>query len=413
MLQRGESPVVEPGLKELVRKQVEAGRLRATCNVEEAVAETDLAMIAVGTPSTDTGEVSTAAVRKVVGSIGEALRNSRSPYTVVVRSTLLPGILEEQLATELEQASGRRLGPQLRLCNNPEFLRESTAIRDYDDPPSVLVGVQDEWDAEQVLQLYSKINARKYVVPSRTASLVKYACNAFHALKVTFANEIGALARSLSVDGTAVMELVCRDEKLNISPAYLRPGFAFGGSCLPKDVRAVNRHAQQQALDLKLLRSILPSNEAHLERGIRLIRQSGLRNIGMIGLSFKSDTDDLRESPLVAVAQTLIGQGYNLRIFDPNVRLSRLRGQNRAYIDEHLPHLAALLVDDPKELYEHASLLVLGSDVANAVPWQRDFEGEVVDLRFDLIRGEPSEPVQPEHGVSDSNYQPIPLETTG
>jgi GDP-mannose 6-dehydrogenase len=382
----GHAPIYEPGLSELVREQVHAGRLRATDDVEKAVRGSDLGVITVGTPSADDGAVSSQGVELVVQDIGNVLRRSGQAYTVVVRSTLLPGILEECLAPLLKEAVGRQWSRGVWLCNNPEFLRESSAIRDYDNPPFVLVGADSPEPAQAVLDMYRGITAEQIVTDTRTAALVKYASNAFHALKVTFANEIGSVAKSLGANGHEVMEFVCRDRKLNISTAYLRPGFAFGGSCLPKDLRALTRYAEQQALRLELLPAILASNEAHLRRALRLVQETGHRALGVLGLSFKAGTDDLRESALVILVETLLGRGYQIKIYDPNVLLSQLRGRNLAYVEHHLPHLAALLVSDPKEIYDHADLLVLGSDVAESMDWRAHYSGDVLDLRRDLAQ---------------------------
>lgn len=384
-LNAGETPVAEPGLGDLVQQQVAAGTLRATEDFKSAIAETDIAMIAVGTPSDRAGAVSTVAVEKVIESIGEVLRGTDQPYTVVVRSTLLPGILESQLAPLLASSSGRELGGDLKICNNPEFLRESIAIRDYDAPPFVVVGTIGGADADDVLELYSSIDADKVVTDSRTAALLKYGCNAYHALKVAFANEMGSLAKSFGADGQVAMELLCKDTKLNVSKAYLRPGFAFGGSCLPKDVRALTRYAEEEAVRVSLLRAILPSNQEHLDRSIRLVEESGHKKIGMVGLSFKAGTDDLRESPYVTLVETLIGRGYDIKIYDPGISVSRLKGRNLAYVDQHLPHLAALLVEETSELFDHAELLVLGNDIANEVEIPSRFEENLVDLRRSLV----------------------------
>jgi GDP-mannose 6-dehydrogenase len=369
----------------LLAEQVAQGRLRATANVAEAIRETRVALICVGTPSSSDGAVNSQAVERVVESIGQALRGTDRDYTVVIRSTLLPGILEETLAPRLSASAGCELGPRLDLCNNPEFLRESCAIKDYDDPPYVLVGAQNPSTSDTVLALYEKIDAEKIVTDPSAAALVKYACNAYHAVKVCFANEIGSLARALGTDGQEVMRLVCKDKKLNISPAYLRPGFAFGGSCLPKDVRALVRYAQQQALRVDLLDATLSSNEAHLRRAIRLVEESGCRRIGLVGLSFKAGTDDLRESPQVILAESLLGRGYDLQIFDPGVAMSRLHGRNLAYVDQHLPHLAALLVQEARDISQHAELLILATSVGDHFPWNEEFAGKIIDLRRDLV----------------------------
>ncbi|HEV3260592.1 MAG TPA: nucleotide sugar dehydrogenase [Gemmataceae bacterium] len=382
----GCATVAEPGLGALVRAQVEAGRLQATVDVGAAVRGSAVALVSVGTPSTEDGAVCGRSVERVIQDIGNCLRGSDQAYTVVVRSTVLPGMLEEKLAPLLQQTAERDLGRGLWLCNNPEFLREGSAIRDYDNPPFVVVGAREPEPARGVLDLYPGVKAPQVVTDTRTAALLKYACNAFHALKVAFANELGTLAKALGADGHEVMRLLCRDRKLNISPAYLRPGFAFGGSCLPKDLRALTRYAEQHALRLDLLDAIGHSNERHLRRAVKMVHQSGHRDVGIMGLSFKAGTDDLRESPLVVLAETLLGQGYRIKIFDPNVTISRLRGRNLAYIDCHLPHLTGFLVDAPEELYDFASLLVLGTDVADEVDWRGKYGGEVLDLRRDLAR---------------------------
>jgi len=382
----GVTPISEPGLDKMLSEQVKVGRLRALVDVAESVSETDVALIAVGTPSADDGSVSIRAVEEVVRSIGEAIRISGKAYRLVIRSTLLPGILEERLQPILEKAVGRPVGAELGLCNNPEFLREGSAVKDYYEPPYVLVGANETDDARAVLDLYSKIGADKHVTDTRTAALVKYACNAFHAVKVSFANEIGSLSKALAADGQKVMALVREDRKLNVSSAYLTPGFAFGGSCLPKDVRAITRYAEQQALRLNLLASVLPSNESHFKRALKMIREIGRRKIGLVGLSFKAGTDDLRESPMVELAETVVGWGYDVKIFDPNVMLMRLRGRNLAYVDQHLPHLASLLVPKPAMLLSHAELLVLCTDAADEFNWRDQFRGLVLDLRKDLVK---------------------------
>ncbi len=382
----GVSPVFEPGLDTLLKKQVDSGRLRGTTSMEEAVRDSDVALIAVGTPSADDGSVNYRTVQRVIESVGECLRDANRPYTVVVRSTLLPGVLEEVLVPALEKASGQVIGDQIQLCNNPEFLRETTAIADYDEPPFVLVGANNETAAETALELYRDLQCEKVVVSTREAAMVKYASNAYHALKIAFANEIGAMSKSLGADGQRVMEVACRDTQLNVSKAYLRPGFAFGGSCLPKDVRALARYSEQQGVQCPLMKSILPSNNDHLLRAIKMVRETGKKKIGLIGLSFKAGTDDLRESPQVALAETLLGQGYELRIYDPDVRVTALVGSNLHYIDEHLPHLAALLCEDPANLVEHSEAIILATGTADRVSNQCEhFSGPVIDLRSDLV----------------------------
>lgn len=385
MIDRGQAPVEEPGLAQLLAEQRHEQCLTATTDLEPAIRGTDLAVIAVGTPSQADGSVRVDAAVAVMRQIGRALAGTDQPYLVVVRSTLLPGILEEQLIPELEDALDEPVGGRVRICNHPEFLRETTALKDYDHPPFIIVGTDDDEVARTVFSLYDGIEAERIQTDTRSAAMIKYACNAFHALKVDFANEIGVLAKAMGADGQEVMKIVCRDRQLNISPAYLRPGFAFGGSCLPKDVRALSRFAQQHAIHTRLIDSILPSNQAHLERALDDIRGHDVRRIGMIGLSFKAGTDDLRESPQVWLAEQLIGRGYQLKIYDPVVQVSRLVGRNQAFVDRHLPHLASLLVDRPEEISD-AELLVLATDVADEHDWHATFAGPVFDLRCDLVR---------------------------
>ena len=301
-VKRGQSPINEPGLADLTAAQVACGRLQATTVVSDALDASELAIIAVGTPSDPQGGVDTTTIERVIGQIVQALPVDR-PYIVVIRSTLLPGFLEEQLSKMVADL------PLLSLCNHPEFLRETTAISDFMHPPMIVVGAADRAIGQRVMELYDSFECPKIVTDTGTAAMVKYACNALHALKIGFANEIGALSRVLGINGLDVMRIVCLDQRLNISPAYLRPGFAFGGSCLPKDLRALNRSAQMAAVQTDLLQSILSSNRMHFERVLPIIRSYGVKQVGMLGLTFKSGTDDLRESPLVLLAETLIGQG--------------------------------------------------------------------------------------------------------
>lgn len=387
-INRGLSPIFEPGLEELLQSQVEAKRLSATTNLAEGIVDCEVALIAVGTPSADDGGINDIAVRRVVEQIGHAVADSDQSLVVVVRSTLLPGVLEDVLKPLLAETSGDHSNSRVMLCNNPEFLRETTAIQDYDKPPYVLVGADNEQAAAVTLKLYENLDCEKIVADTRVSAMIKYTCNAFHALKVGFANEIGSLAKSFGADGKEVMEIVCKDKQLNISTAYMRPGFAFGGSCLPKDVRALSRYAQQQAIGVDLLQAIMPSNTSHLNRAEKMIRSTGHRKIGLVGLSFKAGTDDLRESPQVLLAETLIGQGFELRIFDPDVRVTALIGTNRHYIDEHLPHLAKLLCEDPEELLGHAELLVVATKVVDRLTGVENFSGETIDLRTDLVVSE-------------------------
>ena len=338
----GRSPISEPGLDDLIADGVAGGRLRVA-GLSEAVAASDVIMVAVGTPSAPSGALDLSAVLRVCEEIGRALPDDGRFRTVVVRSTVLPGSVDEQIRPALESASGRSAGDGFGLATNPEFLREGSSIRDFFEATRTIIGADDERSAEAVKAAYEGVQAPIFVVPIRTSELVKYTDNAFHAVKIAFANEISSLARRFEVDGRRVMELMTADDRLNISPAYLRPGYAFGGSCLPKDLRALTDRARKSDLDLPLLSAALPSNAAHFDRGVALVEATGKRRVGILGLSFKSSTDDLRESPAVALAERLLGRGYELSIYDEDVRPDTLRGTNRAFIDEHLPHLARLL----------------------------------------------------------------------
>lgn len=366
---QGRAPVLEPGLGELITAETVAGRLSATTDAAFAVGASDVSMICVGTPSAPNGSLSLDAVRRVARSIGAALSADRR-HTVVVRSTVLPGTTEHVVVPELEGASGLRAGTGFGVGVNPEFLREGVAVADFGDPPKTVIGQLDDASGDDVEALYEGLDAPRFRTPLHVAEMVKYADNAFHALKIAFANEIGTFCRAVGVDSHEVMDVFLADRRLNISEAYLRPGFAFGGSCLPKDLRAVVHAARRADLALPLLESILPSNEEHLKRTVDVILALGRKRVGLLGLAFKPGIDDLRESPLVELAETLIGKGYDLRIHDSAVSLSRLVGANREYVAEHLPHLADLLVDTVEELVDHAEVCVVGtisSESARAV----------------------------------------------
>ncbi len=360
----GQAPLRENGLGELIAEQVAAGHLKATTDTARAVAESSIAMIAVGTPSMDDGSVTTHALETVISSIGQALRQAPKPYHIVVRSTLLPGLLETQMQDALDAALGPDFPEDVVLCNNPEFLREGSALKDYYNPPYVLVGAATQAQAQPVLDLYEAVEGKRFHTDSRTAALVKYACNAFHAVKVTFANEIGAVAKAMGADGHEVMKLVCEDTKLNVSPAYMRPGFAFGGSCLPKDVRALTYKAGQLDIEHPLLGSLMRSNRVQIRKAFDLIANRGKRKIALLGLSFKAGSDDLRESPFVELAEMLIGKGYELRIFDSNVEYAKVVGANKEYIESKIPHVSSLLHSDLSQVVADADVVVLGHNDA-------------------------------------------------
>ena len=360
-LRQGKSPIVEPGLEDLIAAVVEAGRLIASSNYAAAVAQSEVILVCVGTPGQVNGSLDLTYVRRVVQQIGEQLAAVGGYRVVVIRSTLLPGSMQSVVIPMLEESSGGKAGKDFGVCINPEFLREGTAIYDYDHPPKTVVGASDERDAALVRELYAALSAPVIMTDLRTAEMIKYVDNSWHALKVTFANEIGRLSKAMGIDGRLVMRFFCTDTKLNVSSAYLRPGFAFGGSCLPKDVRALTYQGRLLDVDTPVLGSILASNQLHIAHALSMIQATGRRRVGLLGLSFKEGTDDLRESPIVTLAEQLIGKGYELLVYDQNVRLASLLGANREYILNHIPHIGRLMVDRPEQLLEHAEVLVVAS----------------------------------------------------
>lgn len=360
-INRGKSPIVEPGLDELLKRQVAAGRVRATSDVNGSVSASDISMICVGTPSQKNGGLDLHFVEMVAEQIGQALRHARGRHTVVVRSTVLPGTTRTLVVPILERASGKKAGVDFGVAVNPEFLRESTAIKDYYDPPMTVIGELDSASGDVLASLYQGLAAPMTRAPLETAEMVKYACNAWHATKITFANEVGTFAKAYGVDGRDVMQIVCLDRKLNLSSYYMRPGFAFGGSCLPKDLRALIYGARQRDVDVPMLQSILASNKAQIEKAVDIVTSLGKRRIGLLGLSFKAETDDLRESPLVELAETLIGKGFALSIYDRNVDYARVHGANRDYINSRIPHVSSLLCSDLSEVVAGSDVMVVGN----------------------------------------------------
>lgn len=357
----GKPPIIEKGVGELLTEAVEAGRLRATISPAEAVKATDLSLVCVGTPSRKNGSLETGAVQRVCEEIGAAIAAKGKPHTVVIRSTILPGTMRGIVIPTLEKAVGAKAKDLLRIANNPEFLRESTAVYDYDNPPKTVVGSEDEAVAQAVLDLYADLPGPKIATRLEIAEMVKYADNSWHAVKVAFANEIGNIAKAVGVDSWDVMDIFCQDTKLNISPYYMKPGFAFGGSCLPKDVRALTFKGRDLDLDLPLLNSLIPTNVSQIDRAVEMIGDYGIRNVAFLGISFKAGTDDLRESPQVTLVERLIGKGFNLRVYDKNVHLSRLLGANRAYIEGAIPHIADILSDDMDAVAAHGDLVIIGN----------------------------------------------------
>lgn len=357
-INRGQSPIQERGIDELIAGGVARGWLRATMSAAEAVAHANLCLVCVGTPSTPHGGLDLTFVERVCSEIGAALSTAHEYKVIAVRSTILPGMLSEQLIPALERRSGKRAGVNFGVAVNPEFLREGSAIGDFEHPSFTLVGELDARSGHALATVYAKLPAPILRTTPDAACMVKYACNAFHALKVTFANEIGRLCQPMNVDSGEVMGIFCQDNRLNISTRYLQPGFAFGGSCLPKDLRALVHFARHRDIDLPVLEAILPSNQRQIQLALEAVQGAGRLRVALAGLSFKPGTDDLRESPAVLLAETLIGKGYCVRIYDPAVRLARLVGGNRAFIEQAIPHFAALFCDTPEELVEDAEVIV-------------------------------------------------------
>ena len=387
MVAEGRSPIVEPGLDELLSKAVESGNLRATTSCEEAVINSDMAFICVGTPGDENGKLHLNALQYVCREIGQVLNGTTKPYTIVVRSTVLPGTTHGVVRSSLLSTAGEVYRPFLQVAMNPEFIREGSAIEDFHNPPFTLVGTDGDSTGEQLKEIYKSVDAPFITSGVREAEAVKYLCNVFHALKICFANEAGDVCRSFGIDEQEVMRIFRMDNKLNISEAYLRPGFAFGGSCLPKDIRALVYAAQHSDVAVPLLDSILPSNELHIDRSIKNILKLKKKRIGVLGLSFKPNTDDLRESPMVRLVEALIGKGCDIRILDRNVSIAKLTGANKRYIEEEIPHIASLMCDDNDELLAHAEILVVGNDsremreiVDQAVP-----QTQVVDLTRGIV----------------------------
>jgi GDP-mannose 6-dehydrogenase len=361
LLTQAKSPIVEPGLDAVIQATVANGRLKASADHAAAVRHCDLMLICVGTPGAANGSLDLRYVRRICEQIGEVLATVDEFKVVAIRSTLLPGSMQTVVIPTLEKHSGKRAGEHFGVCINPEFLREGTAIYDYDHPPKTVIGTDDKRTAAIVRAIYEHLDAPIIETDLRTAEMVKYVDNSWHALKVTFANEMGRLAKAMGVDSRTLMRLFCTDTKLNISPTYLRPGFAFGGSCLPKDVRALTYQGRLLDVDTPVLSSILESNQVQVEQALRLIRDSGHRKIGLLGLSFKEGTDDLRESAIVTLAEQLIGKGFELLIYDRNVKLASLVGANRDYILNHIPHISRLFVDQPEALFSASDVVVVAT----------------------------------------------------
>ncbi len=382
LINSGHSPVIEERVGEMVSEQVASGLLTATTSAADAVAASDLAFVCVGTPSEANGSLSLRYLERACADIGSALATKPSYYTVVIRSTVLPGTTRDVVIPVLEAKSGKKHGVDFGVCMNPEFLREASAVADFYDPPKVVIGGSDQRAIDTLRPLVSKGDATVVVVDLEVAEMVKYVDNNWHALKVAFGNEIGRVSKKLGIDGHEVMDIFCLDEKLNLSSKYLKPGMAFGGSCLPKDVRALAYRSRSLDLSTPVLDSVLASNERHMDAAFDLVTAAGSRDVAILGLSFKAGTDDLREAPMVALAERLIGKGYRLRIFDANVNVSRLIGANKEFIEQHLPHVGELLVGSIDEAIENAGTVLLGnSNPEFATVHQRvSADQQVIDL---------------------------------
>lgn len=382
LLRAGISPIVEPGLNELICDAISSGKLQITCEGQVAVHNSDLSLICVGTPSNGNGSPKLQYVSNVAREIGAALATKQAYHTVVVRSTVLPGTVLEQFLPILEEASGKIVGDDFGLCMNPEFLRESSAIKDYYNPSFVVIGEYDQRSGDAVEQMYHAVNSPVFRTSIPSAEILKFACNAFHATKVVFANEIGTLCKAHGIDGQEVMHIFAQDYQLNVSPTYLRPGFAFGGSCLPKDVRALAHRAKERDLESPLLSALLTSNQQHVQRAVSMVERTGRKRVAVLGLSFKSGTDDVRESPTVTLVETLIGKGYQVNIFDEHVKVDELLGANKSFLEREIPHIFSLMCTSLEDVVKQAEVIVIanGSAQFRKVPALLNKDQILIDL---------------------------------
>ena len=376
IINSGKSPIVEAGIDELIGKVVKSGRLAATTDSARAIRDSELSLVCVGTPSNQNGSLDLRHVQQVCREIGAALKTKDERHVVVIRSTMLPGTVQNTVVPALEETSGKKAVTDFGICINPEFLREGSSLKDYHAPPFTLIGADDEQTTSAVRSLYANINAPVFITSLKTAEMVKYVCNCFHALKVSFANEVGNICKALQIDSHEVMHVFCQDTKLNLSPYYLKPGFAFGGSCLPKDLRAINYKAKELDVETPVLASILPSNRLQIERAIEMVVRSGKKRVGVLGFSFKAGTDDLRESPMVTLIETLIGKGFELAIYDRDVSLARLVGANKEYIEREIPHISKLMRDTIDGVLTDSDVVIIGNQA-------EEFRGVADRLRMD------------------------------
>ncbi|MBX2870315.1 MAG: UDP-glucose/GDP-mannose dehydrogenase family protein [Acidiferrobacterales bacterium] len=398
LINKGQSPIVEKDIDELVSRSVENGSLRATTDLSDALSESDVSLICVGTPSLANGSLDLKFIRNSVTEIAHALKNRSEYHVVTIRSTMLPGTLENVVLPLLEKESGKKVGEDFGLCVNPEFLREGTAIADYRNPPFTIIGSFDDQSAEPLKTIYQDLDSPLIQVKIREAEMIKYSCNIFHALKVGFANEIGVLCKEMDIDSHKVMDIFKQDKELNISPTYLTPGFAFGGSCLPKDLRAIRHRAKTLDVDIPILDAVLPSNQNQIERAYRMVEQAESKKVGLLGLSFKAGTDDLRESPIVQLAEKLLGKGYEISIYDSNVILANLLGANKQFIQQVIPHLAKLMSTDLNSVLECSDVLVISQKTEEFRQLQSSNQTHKI---IDLVR------ISENTTQSDNTYQGI------
>ena len=384
LINSGQTPVIEDEIGDIVANAVKAGTLRATTDIQDAVNNSDMSFICVGTPSLLNGALDLKYVRSVCEQIGEAIRQKDAFHVVVARSTMLPGTMTDVVIPTLEDASGKTAGVGFGVCNNPEFLREGTAVYDFYNPPKTVIGETDSKSGDMLASIYEKLDAPLIKTDVRTAEMVKYSDNVWHALKVGFANEIGNISKAVGIDGHAVMDIFCKDTKLNLSPYYMKPGFAFGGSCLPKDVRALAYKAHSLDVDVPIINSIMASNKIQVEKGLKMVTEKANKKIGILGFSFKAGTDDLLESPIVELIERLLGKGYDLKLYDKNVNIAKLVGANRDYIMNQIPHISKLMADSIDDVLEHAETIVIGNgDKEFATIFDRLKDNHVV---VDLVR---------------------------
>ncbi len=387
LINQGQCPIIEADIGEIITSAVAKSRLRATEDPTLAIKDTDLSFVCVGTPSQTNGNLDLRYIRRISEQIGQGLREKNTWHAVVVRSTIMPGTMRTIVIPILEECSGKRAGVDFGVCHNPEFLREGSAVRDFYSPPKTVIGQLDERSGDLLAAIYGKLNAPLVRSDLETAEMVKYIDNSWHALKIGFANEIGSLCQALGIEATDVMNIFCRDQKLNISGAYLQPGFAFGGSCLPKDLRALAYQARMHDLELPIISSILPSNEIQIATGVRRVVEKGFKRVGVLGFSFKAGTDDLRESPVIEVIERLIGKGYDLRIYDKNVNIASLVGANRDFILNRIPHISRLMVNSVQAVLSHAQTIVVGYNDADfqSVPEHMSDDQVLIDLARNTI----------------------------